>query len=206
MEPIPLSIMVLIPPCVITSDIEWVNFTHKISRNPKVSYTSLSVKTHQNFGGGLRISNFSSKSENSRNMKKLLLPFLFISGASLFAQPTITQAQFALTVGDVITSYPQTYSVPSTGASQTWNYTSFTTTSPGVSNIINSSSSTIVGLPASTLCYDPGGGTNDCYLISAGGFYRTGVGNATASIPYNVSDEQILAFPVTYGSTNVDFF
>jgi hypothetical protein len=139
-------------------------------------------------------------------MKKLLLPFLLLSGATLFAQPTITQAQFALTVGDVITSYPQTYSVPSTGASQTWNYTAFTTSSPSNSTIINPASSTIAGLPTSTLCYDYGSSTNDCYLVNATGFFRTGVGNATASIPYNVSTEQLLSFPVTYNTSNLDFF
>jgi hypothetical protein len=139
-------------------------------------------------------------------MKKLLLPFLFLSGASLFAQPTITQAQFALTIGDVITSYPQTYAAPSTGASQTWNFTSFTTSGAANTTIINSSGSSIAGLPTSTLCYDAGGSVNDCYLINASGMNRTGVGNATASVPYNVSDEKILSFPVTFPSSSVDFF
>lgn len=138
-------------------------------------------------------------------MKKLLLPLLMLSGISAFAQPTITQAQFPLSVGDVRSTYAGTFQVPTTGASQTWNFTSWPMGTATTVNIVDPSTSGITGLPASTVCYNAAVGSYDCYLIDATGMFRTGIAGSGVTMAYNNS-ERVLTFPITMNNLSVDNF
>lgn len=136
-------------------------------------------------------------------MKKIIFPFILLP-FHLFAQPTINQAQFGLTVGDILTAYPQTYAAPAEGASQTWDYTTLDLSNPSAVNVINSTSSSLSGLPPSTLCtVSPS--QEDCFLIDASGMQRTGLGGSGISLPYQ-DHEYIFQFPITYGDSIVDSF
>ena len=137
-------------------------------------------------------------------MKKLLLPLALLAAVNSFAQPTINQSQFPLAVGDVLANYAQTYTPPTTGASQTWNYTGFTTTSPTTVSIVSPAASGISGLPTTTLCFNYGG-VYDCYNIDATTMERTGASSGGNGVVY-YNPEKVVSFPITYPSTNIDHF
>jgi hypothetical protein len=135
-------------------------------------------------------------------MKKTFLFFFYACAISSFAQPTITQAQFPMAVGDMLTFYVQSYIAPTEGASQTWNYTTLDISTPYPVDVISPASSGISGLPATTLCTDESGSMN-CFLIDASGMQLTGLGGAGSSVPYQ-DPEVVFKFPISYGSSSVD--
>jgi hypothetical protein len=138
-------------------------------------------------------------------MKKIFLSFFYACAISSFAQPTITQAQFPMAVGDIVTTYGQsTYIGCTEGPGQTWDYTGLDISAPLTLNVINPGASGITGLPASTLCNNFMGSV-ECFFIDSTGMQRTGFGGSTENFPYQ-DPQDIFNFPISYGNNLVDSF
>lgn len=116
--------------------------------------------------------------------------------SNLIAQPTITQAQFPLSPGDLLTAYTQSYQAPGEGPAQTWDYSALNTSSPN--NVY-----VVAGTPPSDLCVT--GLTGDCFKIDPSGMQRTEMLSPGGNVPYQ-DPEYVFQFPITYGDSLVDAY
>lgn len=138
-------------------------------------------------------------------MKKLIFYLFLLSGINVFGQPTITQSQFPLAIGDILSTYLLSYSAPSEGTAQTWDYSGLILNTPVTTNIIDPVSSTIAGLPPlTTLCANISG-SETCLIIDSAGMQITGLGGFGISFPYSDA-EYLFIFPITYGASYSDVF
>lgn len=144
-------------------------------------------------------------------MKQPLLYFLtsaFVSITILSpAQVTLTSGGINPVVGESFTLFTTTSSISpgSPGASQTWNLSSMSGTTGGITNIVAPSSTPNgASFPASNVAWNNAtGGTN--YLgTSATALKFYGVATSTV-IPYS-NPEDFLHFPFTLNDTYVDAF
>lgn len=144
-------------------------------------------------------------------MKKTLLSILSaitIMSSTAIAQPTLTATNSNPAIGDVFTLQPYNYVSPgSSGASQTWNFSSITQTTA------SASSSTCTAVSSSNTATFPGSNIQSVASATSIGFgnanstayQNTGVKQGTVNIVYS-NPEDVIHYPFTMGNTYSDPF
>ncbi|MEO6883959.1 MAG: T9SS type A sorting domain-containing protein [Bacteroidia bacterium] len=142
-------------------------------------------------------------------MKKTLQNLIFT--ASLFAafisaaQPTLTEANIAPVIGDQYTENITGYVSPGTsGANQTWNLSSMTSSSSSTTNAVSVSSTTYgSSFPSATIAFSASG--NVSYeKISATAEQNYGIVQGGTTVIAYSNPEDILRFPFAYTNTYTD--
>lgn len=143
-------------------------------------------------------------------MKKILLTLLsaalILITAVSFAQPILTAAGINPVVGESFTLMNTGYVSPgSAGASQTWNLSSMTGSSAGLTSVVTPSSTTSgSSFPsANVAANNPTGGIVNYYYTSSSALQNYGVVAGATVIP-NSNPEDFLHFPFAFNNTFSD--
>lgn len=141
-------------------------------------------------------------------MKKLLLLFTFALSTLVNAQPTLTQANCAPTVGFNCNYYTVPFFQPgSAGANQTWNFTSFpTTTSNSESYLACSAAPSCSQLTGTNVvAYTPSTASYAYYISSSATYAMRGL--EASGIVFDFTDvEDMMRFPLTFNNNYTDNF
>lgn len=143
-------------------------------------------------------------------MKKHLLnsisaSFLLISSVS-FAQTTLTASLINPVIGENFTLNNGTYVSPgSSGVSQTWDLSTMTGSSAGITNVVTPASTTFgSSFPTATVAENNAtAGTVNYFKTSSTALQNVGIASGTTKIPYS-DPEDFLHFPFAYTNTFSD--
>ena len=122
-----------------------------------------------------------------------------------FAQPTLTATGTNPVIGNSYTSASGNYVSPGgSGASQTWNLSSITSTGSSTANAVTPGSTSYgSSFPNSNLAWSYSGGTVGYYKTSSTAFQFYGGASGTNVLSYS-NPEDFLHFPFTYNNTYND--
>lgn len=123
------------------------------------------------------------------------------------AQPTLTASGCNPVVGDQFVNAASPYAAPgSGGVNQTWNFSSWTTSTTSTLSVVAISSTTYSASFSNSNLATTGNGTSFEYFNANSGAYQSfGSGN-TSSIDSYTDGEDRLRYPFTYNSTYNDVF
>jgi len=139
-------------------------------------------------------------------MKKILLSVTFIANVVVaFAQPTISASGVNPVIGDQLIMATATYVSPgNSGASQTWNLSSMTSSASNTyTAVATSSTPNGSSFPNSNVALGSGGGNYSYYKTSSSSFQNYGFNSGTTVMSYS-DPEDFLRFPCAFNNTYSD--
>ncbi|HVA98265.1 MAG TPA: hypothetical protein VNG53_05165, partial [Bacteroidia bacterium] len=137
-------------------------------------------------------------------LRNLFLSATLLSALASAAQPTLTEANTSPIIGDIFSNNATNYIAPgSSGANQTWDLSSMTTTSTTTTNAVTPSSTTYgSSFPSSTIAFSSTGAVL-YWKVSSTAEQTYGIAQGSTVISYS-NPEDYLRFPFTYSNTYTD--